>query len=165
MANGDLPVLLLTELLYANSAWDNARSHYLGFLLEIHQIRFPKVQSTTYIWPLVCGWLVLLYFKEVSKRFHKVRHKWLMNLVSWLEVMDFGTPCKRTTSLKKRLATQVASKVFLHAVKWDIFEYLSTTINTKSIPRWVWGRPSIKSIDRTSHGACGSSKDMYKSVF
>ena len=37
MANGDLPVLLLTELLYANSTWDNARSHYLGYSDQIPQ--------------------------------------------------------------------------------------------------------------------------------
>ena len=38
---------------------------------------------------------------------------------------------------KEKITTQVASKVFLHAMKWDIFEYLSTTIKTKSIPHWV----------------------------
>ena len=88
-----------------------------------------------------------------------------MNLVSMSEVMDFGIPCKHITSLKNRLATQVAFEVFLLAIKWDIFEYLSTTTKTESILRWIQGRPSIKSIDRSSYGSCGTGKGMYKLVF
>ena len=82
-----------------------------------------------------------------------------MNLVSRSEVMDFGTPCKHTTSLKNRLATQVASEVFLHAMKWDIFEYLSTITKTESILHWIRGRPNIKSINRSSHGAYESGTE------
>ena len=88
-----------------------------------------------------------------------------MNLVSQSKVMDFGTPCKHITSLKNKLATQVASEVFLHAMKWDMFEYLSTITKTKSTHRWVRGRPNIKSIDKSSYGACGTGKGMYKPVF
>jgi len=39
--------------------------------------------------------------------------------------------------LNNRLATRVASEVFLHAMKWDIFKYPSTTTKTEFISHWV----------------------------
>ena len=88
-----------------------------------------------------------------------------MNLVSRSKVMDFGTLCKCKTSLKNRLAIRVAFEVFLHDMKWDIFEYLSTTTKTESIHCSVQGRLDIKSIDISFHGACGTGKGMYKLEF
>ena len=74
-------------------------------------------------------------------------------------------PMQAHNFFKNKLTTHVASKVFLHVMKWDIFGYSSSTIKIDSILRWVQGRPSIKSIYRSFHGACGTGNGMYKPVF
>jgi len=79
--------------------------------------------------------------------------------------MDLGIPCRRTTSLKNKFATCTTSAVSLQAIKCAILEYLSTTMKTKSNPRWVCGRPKIKSMERSSQGAVGIGKGIYKPVF
>jgi hypothetical protein len=52
-------------------------------------------------------------------------------------VMDLGSPCSQTTSLKKRWAIWDASKVFTLGMKCDILENLSITTKIESITRWV----------------------------
>jgi len=128
-------------------------------------IKFPRVRFTTSVWPSLWGWLVLLKFRDVSNRRHKVLQKWLKNFVSRSEVIDLGTPCRRTISLKNKLATFTALEVFLHAIKWAILEYLSTTTKTESTLRWVRGSPRMKSNDKSSQGVARMGNDMYKPVF
>ena len=62
--------------------------------------------------------------------------------------MDFGTPCKCQTSLKNKLAIQVASEVFLHAMKWGIFEYLLTITKKKKIHTMLGSRKTQYKVHR-----------------
>jgi hypothetical protein len=60
--------------------------------------------------------------------------------------MDFETPCNLTISLKNSIATLIAFVVFLQGLKYALFEYLSITTTTKSIPYQVYRRPNTKSM-------------------
>ena len=53
--NGDLLVLLLTELLHANSGCGKIISHPFGLSPTKHLNKFPKLRFTTFVYPLVCG--------------------------------------------------------------------------------------------------------------
>ncbi|WZZ71362.1 hypothetical protein YC2023_082732 [Brassica napus] len=70
-----------------------------------------------------------------------------------------GTPCKRTTSLKKRSAVWLASFVLVHGMKCAILENLSTTTKIESLCS-ILGKPSTKSIDRSTHGVIGIGKGI-----
>ena len=164
MTNGDLPVLLLTELLYANSAWDNARSHYLVFSPEIHRIRFSKA---------INHFCLAISLRMTSAAVIQGSVKTLPQSPPKV-TNELGIPIRGDglwhsmqthNFVKEQIDHSSSIWILLHAMKWDIFEYLSTTTKTESIPCWVRGRPSIKSIDRSSHGAYGTGKGMYKLVF
>ena len=77
----------------------------------------------------------------------------------------FGTLCSRTTAQKKRFATWVASRAFLHAIKCVILETLSTTTNTGAAPLVARGNPNIKSTLTSIQGAVGTGRGLYMPVF
>ena len=93
----------------------------------------------------------------------------LLEMIDELGILIKGDglwhPMQAHNFFKNKLTTQVASKVFLHVMKWDIFRYSSSTTKIDSILRWVQGRPSIKSIYKSFHGAYGTGNGMYKPVF
>jgi len=78
---------------------------------------------------------------------HKALQKWLKNIESLSDTILLGSPCKRTTSLKKRFAIKQASSTLWHGIKLAILEKRTTTTKIESIPFNVLGRPKIKSIE------------------
>ena len=62
--NGVLPVTLCLELFLENYTWANATSYYLGFSPWMLWIKLPKVLFRDFVWPLICGWAVLLNIKK-----------------------------------------------------------------------------------------------------
>ena len=102
-SNGHLPVDRFFIFFNANSAWARAKSHF--DLVPLRQrIRLPSVLLVSSVYPSVYGCVVILYFKVVSNFFHRVLQKWLRNFTSRSDTIVLGTPCRRTTSLRKRLA-------------------------------------------------------------
>ena len=102
--NGDLPVLLLTKLLYENFSYHKIISHPFGLSPTKHLKKFPKLRFTTSIYPSVCGWCDKLNFKSVFNFFHNVCEKYPTNLVSQSETILLRRPCSLTTSLKNKSA-------------------------------------------------------------
>src|ERR1044072_164454 len=76
--------------------------------------------------------------------------------------MLLGSPCSLTISLKNKSATWLASLTFLQGIKCAIFENLSTTTKTESLPFFVLGSPKTKSIDKSTQGYSGVGKGVYK---
>lgn len=107
----------------------------------------------------------MLKFSETSNSLYDVNQKWLSYFESLFEVMDIGTPCNRTTSLKNNLLMYEASKVILNAIKCAILENRSTTTNMESTPRRVLGSPNTKSIAMSSQIDLGMGNAMYNPVF
>src|SRR5664279_4412681 len=83
-----------------------------------------------------------------------------MNFTSRSETIDLGTPCRRTISLKNKVAMCEASSVLLHGMKCAILENLSTTTKIESLFVLVHGNPNTKYILMSLHGACGVGKGM-----
>ena len=104
---------------------------------------------------IFCGWYAELNCRDVPNFVHKFLQKWLINLVSRLEVMVLGTPCRRTISLKNNWAILDASKVLRQAMKCGIFESRSTTTSTESHRLCVTGNTNTKSILTSSQGWLG----------
>ena len=111
--NGDLPVLLLKILLYANFGYGKTISQPFGLSPTKHLSKFPKLWFTTFIYPSVCGWWDKLNFKSISNLFHNVCQKYPTKLVSLSEIILLGRPCSLTTSLKNKSTIWIASLVFL----------------------------------------------------
>jgi hypothetical protein len=86
-------------------------------------------------------------------------------LLSLLEVMERGTPCKQIIYVKNNLAMWWASVVFWQGMKCNILENRSPTTNTASLPLWVLGKPSTRSIEMSSQGALGIVRGIYKPEF
>ena len=102
--NGDLSILLLIELLYANSTYGKIISQSFGLSPTKHLSKFPKLRFTTSVCPSVCGWCDELNFKSVFNFFHNVHQKYPTNLVSRSDTILLGRPCSLTTSLKNKSA-------------------------------------------------------------
>jgi hypothetical protein len=78
------------------------------------------------------------------------------------DTIDKGKPWRRYTSLKYNCVTLTASAIFLHAIKCTIFENLSTTTKTESLPFWVLGKPNTKSMLTFVHGCSGIGRGKYR---
>src|SRR5664279_3565769 len=85
-----------------------------------------------------------------------------MNFTSRSETFFLGTPCKRTMSLKNRLAICDASSLLWQAIKCAILEKRSTTTKIESCPLLVLGNPNTKSMLISSHGDVGVGRGVYK---
>lgn len=81
-----------------------------------------------------------------------------MNFTSLFEAMDLGTPCRRIISLKNRLATYIASIVYLQERRCAILEYLSITTSIKSDHFLSIGNSRIKFINISSQMPFGIGK-------
>ena len=97
---GDLPVLLLIELLYANFFYCKIISQPFGLSPTKHLNKFSKLRFTTSIYPLVYGWCEELNFKSIFNFFHNVRQKYPRNLISQSKTILLRRPYSLTTSLK-----------------------------------------------------------------
>lgn len=157
-------VVLFGIELNANFAYGRNLSHCLGWLLANNLNKFPKLLLTTFVCPSDLG-DSLIGCAEIQWGVHSSFQKIDRNFVSLSEVILLGTPCIRTTSLKNKFATRFVSKVFLQAMKWAIFENLSTTTNMESQPFWILGSPLIKSMDTSTHGFSSVGKGIYNPVF
>ena len=146
------------------------------FSLGYHQIplwlpptrnlnRFPKLLFTTSVWPSIWGSDAELNCKLLSNFFHETLQKWLKNLVYLSLVMVFAISCNRTTSLKNKCATWLASFVLLEGMKWASLEKQCTTTNKESWPLWVCGSLKTKSMEILVHGSFGTGQDIQRHVF
>ena len=79
----------------------------------------------------------------VSSIDHRLDQNVLRNLLSWSEIIDCAIPKCTHTHLKKSLAVAFDVIFFLQAAIMAIFENLSTTTNTQSLPCLVEGRPDM----------------------
>jgi hypothetical protein len=145
-SNGENFVALCTLQLYVNSTIGKQVSQIFKFLCIATRNKEDKVRFTTSICPLVYRWHVILKSNFVPSFLQRVFQKWLKNFVSWSETMLLRTPCKRTIFLKNKSAICTTSSVLLQGMKWDILENRSTTTITESLPHYVLGNPSTKSI-------------------
>lgn len=76
---------------------------------------------------------------------------------SFSDTINEGSPCKRTTCLINNSATVKAVNGWRRVRKWAYFESRSTTKRMVSTPLEI-GKPSIKSIIRSSHTKDGIHK-------
>ena len=95
------------------------------------------------------------------KSLHKLLRKWDRNLESLSDTILLGTPCNLITSRRYNSAMWVASSVLWQGMKCAIFENLSTTTIIASLPLWVLGSATMKSILTSSHGWAGTGKGVY----
>ena len=80
----------------------------------------------------------------VSSIDHRIDQNVLRNLLSRFEIIDCGIPkCTHTRSKKSLVVASAAMIFFLKAAIMAIFENLSTTTNTQSLPCLVEGRPKM----------------------
>lgn len=162
ISNGVLLVVRFSDLLYANSACGNTKSHCLGFSPTKLRNRFPELRFTTSVYPSVCGWCDELNCSWVPILRQKVRQKWLSNFTSRSDVMVLGTPCSLTISCKNNRATCDATNVLLQGIKWAVLENQSTTTIIESLFLWVPGNPRTKSRLMSTHGAVGIGNGWYR---
>jgi hypothetical protein len=97
----------------------------------------------TSVWPSVWGWKAVDLVSLVSKIYQRLDQNVLRNLLSRSEMIDSGIPKCTHTRSKKSLAVASALIFFLQAAIMAIFENLSTTTKTQSIPFLVEGRPNM----------------------
>ena len=159
--NGDIPVVLLRALLYANSACGSNKSHAFNYGLINTLKSVPRVWFVTSVWPFVWGWQEVLWFNFVPSFFHNVIQMWLKNLISRSKPIDWGIPINLVTSLKYSSSILVASLVLLQAMKWAIFEKQFTTTKIESLLHWVFGNPKTKSILTSTQGAVETGNSVY----
>ena len=88
-----------------------------------------------------------------------------MNLVSLSHTIVPGRPWRQTISLKKRVATFLASAVFAQGIKCAMLENLSTTTKIESTLLAVLGKPKTKPMLRSCQGSCGMGRGWYNPVF
>jgi len=98
---------------------------------------------TTSIWPLVWGWKALDLVSLVSSIDQRLDKNVLRNLLSQSEMIECGSPKCTHTHSKKSLAVDFVVILFLQATIMAIFENLSTTIKTQSLPCLVEGRSNM----------------------
>ncbi|MFS8024695.1 hypothetical protein Hanom_Chr16g01466411 [Helianthus anomalus] len=82
-------------------------------------------------------------------------HNSEVNRASRSEMMEVGTPCLETTSLRYTSARVENLSVSLIARKCADFVSRSTITHIVSFPRWDLGRPVTKSMEISSHFHCG----------
>jgi hypothetical protein len=115
--NGLRNVVACFSWLYANSARGRNSSQVLKFFLTSAQSSVERLWLTTSVCPSVCGCdedennslMLNLAMRDFQRQ--------LMNLTFPSETMLAGIPCKRTISLKNKVATCEASPVLLHGIK------------------------------------------------
>ena len=79
----------------------------------------------------------------VSRIDHRLDQNVLRNLLSQYDIIDYGIPKCTHTHSKKSLAVDSFVILFLQATITPIFENLSMTMNTQSLPCLVEGRPDM----------------------
>lgn len=87
----------------------------------------PNVLLTTFVYASFWGWQAVLNQFKVSRRRHSPHLKWLPNSTLVRGDSFWSSMKARTISRKNNRVTWQASDDFLKAMKWAIFESLSTT--------------------------------------
>ena len=111
--------MVFINLLYANSIRSKSSSQSLRFLLLIHLNSWHKCIFTNFVWPSIWGWKIVKKWSLVPSFPYNIFTKKLKNFESRTYTVLWGSPCKWTTLLKKRLVIWLASSTLwrIHSLK------------------------------------------------
>lgn len=141
--------------MYVYSAHGNHRSHWRG-RSPVKQRRYMAItRLAASVWPSDCGWKADVMCSLVPSRRISSFQNVEVNTGSRSDTMDWGTPWRRTMSVKNACATDSAEYGWASGMKWQYLLKRSTTVRMTDLPR-TRGSASTKSMPMSAQTAVGA---------